>query len=139
MLLKDLAIFRNGKSIPICKANVQSYPIYGSTGFIGNANDFLIDQNCIVIGRVGANCGYVNFAIAPAWVTDNCIIVQNKDCYIKYLYYLLKTMNLNQYHIGSAQPLLTSDILKTLKCVYHNKEEQRHIVNNIFKGGQNVG
>lgn len=129
MYLRDILNFRNGKGLK----NISDkglYPVYGSTGIIGKTDDILFDTDSLIIGRVGANCGVIQFGRGPCWITDNCIIATPQNSLIKFVYYLLQTMNIHQYHIGSAQPLLTAEILKTLKVERdYSLEEQQHIVN----------
>lgn len=129
MYLKDKLNFRNGKGLKNLSDN-GLYPVYGSTGIIGKTNDILLDNDSLIIGRVGANCGVIQLGRGPCWITDNCIIATPQNSSIKFVYYLLQTMNIHQYHIGSAQPLLTSEILKTLKIEKdYSIDEQQHIVN----------
>ena len=71
MKLQDIAILRNGKFIPE-NQRAGKYPIFGSTGIIGATDNILINDDAVVIGRVGANCGTIQYAKGPSWITDNC-------------------------------------------------------------------
>ena len=127
MLLSEIASLRNGKFLQT-DARFGQYPIYGSTGIIGRTNNILIEQDAVVIGRVGANCGSVQYAFGPSWITDNCIICTNKNSDLRYLFYLLSSKELNKLHTGSAQPLLTSKVINSLEVPSFSESEQRHIV-----------
>lgn len=130
MLLKELCILKNGKGI---KSNIDGlFPIYGSTGIIGKTENYLINTSACLIARVGANCGYVQFVKEPCWVTDNTIICTPKNnTNIRYIYYLLQSLDINSMKIGSSQPLITSSILNDINVIEHSAEKQVHIVNTI--------
>ena len=65
---------------------------------------------------MGAYCGCVYYEKQPIWVSDNAIIVKAKsENNIKFLYYVLKSMKLNDYALGSSHPLLTQNLLNTLQ------------------------
>lgn len=112
-LLSELVDFQNGKSKKKSDGNI---PIYGGNGILG----YSADANCIntlIIGRVGANCGSVHFERNKCWVSDNAIAGTPKQgIYIDYLYYLIKSLQLNQCKVGSGQPLLTQSILGNIKA-----------------------
>mgnify|MGYP004627665021 CR=1 FL=1 len=127
MKLQDIAILRNGKFIPE-NQRAGKYPIFGSTGIIGATDNILINDDAVVIGRVGANCGTIQYAKGPSWITDNCIICTSFNCDLYYIFYLLQSKKLNDYHAGSAQPLLTSKVINSIDIPKHSSTEQRHIV-----------
>lgn len=111
-LLGDLMEFKNGKSIKPSNGNI---PIYGGNGILGYTIDFNYHDN-LIIGRVGAYCGSIHIHQGKCWVSDNAIAGLPKEGYIAiYLYYLLKSLNLNNRQVGSSQPLLTQGILNNLK------------------------
>ena len=115
--ISKLGKILNGKSIPSEKG---IYPAFGGNGVIGHVNKFNFDENTVVIGRVGANCGAVHFSDDKCWVTDNALafIVENANPY--YVYLLLQFLNLNKYHIGSSQPLLTQNIISNIDFINQN-------------------
>lgn len=130
MLLRELFIFSNGK--PWKNLSPGNFPVYGSTGIIGYSSKPLYCGKNILIARVGANCGYLQYVNGSYWVTDNTIIATPKNKIIsKYGYYLLNTININYLKIGAAQPLLTIGILNSIEVNIHSLEQQLHIVNTI--------
>lgn len=112
-MLNDLATFYNGKSRP--KEDGQ-IPIYGGNGILGYANTFNYSGKSIIIGRVGAYCGSLYYENKEIWVSDNALLVKAKNKnYIHYLFYLLKTLDLNSMAEGSSHPLITQTLLKSLE------------------------
>ena len=115
--LGDIADFRNGKAIsPEKYTPVGRHPVFGSNGQIARSDDVLYPQPAIVIGRVGAYCGCVHYVPTASWVTDNAIVALPKDGNdIRYLFYLLGSLELQRTAIGSAQPLMTQGGLKVVR------------------------
>ncbi len=54
-------------------------PIYGGNGINGWATKALFEDNVIVVGRVGQQCGIVHITDRPVWVTDNAIVLKITD------------------------------------------------------------
>ena len=54
VFLADVLDLKNGKSRP---KNIGQYPVYGGNGILGYADDFNVDGETVIIGRVGADCG----------------------------------------------------------------------------------
>ena len=105
------------------------YPIYGSTGIIGKTNNMVYEEEQILVARVGANAGFVHIGNGKYDVSDNTLIVQIKDhVTLKYLFYVLANMNLNQFAKGGGQPLITAGQLKSIKIPIPSLEEQTRIV-----------
>ncbi len=110
------------------------YPIFGSTGIIGRTNNKVFDDKQILVARVGANAGYVHIAEGSYDVSDNTLIIQIKEnISMKYLYYLLVNMNLNQFARGAGQPLITAGQLKLFQIPIPPLKEQERIVNILDK------
>ena len=131
--LQDCIDFKNGKKRPSAEGK---YPIYGGNGILGYADDYN-NENCVVIGRVGAYCGSVYYEPDKCWISDNAIVAKAKDqSDINFIYYLLSGLHLNQRHIGTGQPLLTQDILNRIECLVPDIDIQKEIssiLNNFDK------
>ena len=105
------------------------FPIYGSTGIISSTNTAVYNKDQILIARVGANAGYVHIAKGEYDVSDNTLIVDLlPDVSLKYIYYQLSSMNLNQYAKGGGQPLVTAGQMKEIPIPIPTLEEQQRIV-----------
>lgn len=68
--------FKNGKSIK--PGGAGAYPVYGANGIIGMSDEWK-EQNSVIIGRVGAYCGTVQFCRERYWASDNTIVACPKD------------------------------------------------------------
>ncbi|WP_177201076.1 restriction endonuclease subunit S [Neptunomonas qingdaonensis] len=97
------------------KSDDGLYPVFGSTGVIGRTDSKVYETEQILVARVGANAGRVYIAQGEYDVSDNTLIVQNKEgVALKYLYYYLVNIGLNQFAQGAGQPLITGGQLKGL-------------------------
>lgn len=124
--LGDIITFKNGKKKP---AEEGTIPIYGGNGILGYT-DRSNYKNCIAVGRVGAYCGSVYYEPGECWISDNAIAATPKaDVDIYFAFYLLKSLNLNQRHIGTSQPLLTQEILNKIECQIPDLDIQKKISN----------
>jgi type I restriction enzyme S subunit len=113
--LGKLVTFSNGKSSPERYDNGQ-FPVFGSNGLIGRANETNSPSASIVVGRVGSYCGSVHFSRRPCWITDNAIRATAKDNNDpSFLFYLLKQLNLNNWRSGSGQPLINQTTLNSIE------------------------
>lgn len=126
--LENGVLFKNGKKRPDVEGD---YPVYGGNGILGYTNDFN-NENVVVIGRVGAYCGSVYYEPAKCWISDNAISAQSRsETIIRYIYYLLSSLQLNSRHIGTSQPLLTQEILNSIETILPPLTEQRAIATTL--------
>ncbi|OXZ34247.1 restriction endonuclease subunit S [Finegoldia magna] len=126
--LGEILKYKNGKKKPVQKGE---FPVYGGNGIFDYSSDFN-NENSIIIGRVGAYCGSVYYCKDKCWISDNAIsaTIKDKDNNdIKFFYYFLYDMDLNQLRIGTSQPLLNQDILKNIDAVVFDTIIQRKISN----------
>lgn len=68
--LSDIIDFWNGKKCT--KSDDGEFPIYGANGIIGLSDEPRY-ENGIIIGRVGAYCGAVEYCFGKFWGSDNTI------------------------------------------------------------------
>lgn len=110
----DIFKWSSGKPVELTNGEV---PVYGSNGIVGYS-DVAKYENKIILGRVGAYCGSVEYCEGKFNATDNTLITTCNETLIeyKYAYYMLKIAQLNDYAGGAAQPLITQGILKHLTC-----------------------
>ena len=125
--LGDLFDFLNGKSIK--PGGTGQIPVYGSNGIIGGSGESLYCDG-VIIGRVGAYCGSVEYCPGPFWPSDNTIVAAGKEGQIlpRYGFYLLKNLDLHRWAGGAAQPLLTHTVLRALSATVPTVADQGRIL-----------
>ena len=114
MHLGDVIRFGNGKAIK--PGGEGCYPVYGSNGIIGGSDEYRY-ENGVIIGRVGAYCGSVEYCPKKFWASDNTLIAfpASEHFDTKFLFYLLIDAKLSRYAGGAAQPLVTQTVLKQVE------------------------
>ncbi|ELZ5939371.1 restriction endonuclease subunit S [Providencia stuartii] len=96
------------------------YPVLGANGEIGRCNHAMFSERLIYTGRVGT-LGKI-FVInenEKVWLSDNTLIFRDIKYYY-FVYFQLKSIDFNEYNVGSTQPLIRqSDIKKILVNIPH--------------------
>lgn len=87
--LSDLCISISSGRTTVNESNGR-YPLFGSTGIVGMTNTIEHDGDIVMVARVGANAGKVNFFSGRCGVTDNTLVIRVKENTIhpKFLAYL---------------------------------------------------
>ena len=121
-----------GKSLPKKARNTHGqYPVYGSNGIVGHHDAFLINGAALVIGRKGA-AGAVSLSMKPCWPIDTTYYIRDSEHIdIRFSFYLLTSLRLNQFDRSTAIPGLNRDDAYDLVVRLPPYEEQRRIVAKI--------
>ncbi|MDL2317697.1 restriction endonuclease subunit S [Eubacteriales bacterium OttesenSCG-928-A19] len=104
----------NGKNQMQVEDPNGQYPIYGSGGIMGYANDFLCPANTVVIGRKGTINRPI-FVDEPFWNVDTAfgLKANEKILFPKYLYYFCEKFDFTQLNTTVTIPSLTkTNLLK---------------------------
>ena len=128
--VKNLCSMEAGKSLSADSIREEGlFPVYGGNGVRGFYSDNNCDGAVILIGRQGALCGNVHIADGRIWATEHAVITRNYSITdLKYLYYLLTAMELNQYVTTvAAQPGLAVGTIKNIKTLLPPFIEQKKI------------
>ena len=110
-------------------------PVYGSGGIMRYAERALYENESILIPRKGtlSNLFYVT---EPFWSVDTMFYtIINEDRIRKYLFYLLKSLNLASMNVGSAVPSLTTEVLNKIDIVVPENgllEEFENVVSTFY-------
>jgi restriction endonuclease S subunit len=103
----------NGKNQRAVENPKGIYPIMGSGGIIGYADDYLCNEGTTIIGRKGSinKPIYVN---QKFWNVDTAFGLQPKEgTESRFLFYLCKSINFERYNKSVTIPsLVKSDLLK---------------------------
>jgi type I restriction enzyme, S subunit len=98
------------------------FPVLGANGEIGRTDNFLFDEKLIFTGRVGTlgNIFIVNGE--KVWLSDNTLVFSNIN-YFYFVYFSLKEASLEDYNVGSTQPLIRQSDVKEIPCSLPPKEQ----------------
>ena len=131
--LKDIAKVTNGKNqSKVINANGK-YPIYGSGGVIGYADDFLCEGNSTIIGRKGTINNPI-LVTTKFWNVDTAFgMTPNDGIDFKYFFYFCKNYDFRQLDKSTTLPSLTKSNIELIEIPLPPENEQRRIVDMIEK------
>jgi type I restriction enzyme S subunit len=129
-LLKDLLKIKNGKDHKHLADGV--IPVYGSGGFMRYVDQYIYNQESILLPRKGtlSNIQYTN---QPFWSVDTLYYtVINKDlCNPYFLYNYLISLNLENLNSGTGVPSMTFDSYYGLKIKLPSLNIQNKVAEKI--------
>lgn len=131
MKLKYLCSMKSGENLISQQIEEYGkYKVFGGNGVRGFFNEYNCEGPILLIGRQGALCGNVHYTDEKIWATDHAIVTHNyRNINIKFLYYLVGCMNLNQYGLQTAaQPGLAVSTIKNIYGLLPPIEDQNQIV-----------
>lgn len=132
--LGDTCYMKSGKAIKASMLSSEldaehAYPCYGGNGVRGYIGITSHSGEYPIIGRQGALCGNINYATGDFYATEHAVVVQSLGEYDqRYLYYLLTSMDLNQYKSQGAQPGLAVRKIENLFVPIPPLDKQKRIV-----------
>ncbi len=119
--LSDCVEILDSLRVPLSSAERASldkvYPYYGAQGIIDYVDKYIFDGEYILVAEDGNNLKTLNESIATwatgkFWVNNHAHILGEKTGFcLRFIYYLLQSVDLRGYITGSAQPKLTQDNL----------------------------
>ena len=129
--LGDHLELKYGKGISKRDRKPGTIPIYGSSGIIGYHNFALVKDCSIVVGRKGS-AGSVQFIDRPCWPIDTTYFINKTNIYVlKFLYYLLVYLRLQNLDSSTAIPSLRRDDTYDIRIPLPPLNEQKRIVSKI--------
>lgn len=124
----DVLTIVNGKNQKRVENPNGQYPIYGSGGIIGYADDYICDGNTVVIGRKGSINTPI-FVETPFWNVDTAFGLCANPIKLqpKYLYYFCEKFDFEQLNTTVTIPSLTKANLLKIEIPLPPLDEQRKI------------
>ena len=123
----------SGKPLTSKEMKPGVIPVYGGNGITGYHNEYLVNEETVVIGRVGYYCGSVHVTESKAWITDNAFITTYPTRCIDrdYLVYTLRNMNLGQNNNATAQPVVSGKKIYPMLFPLPPFAEQKRIISKL--------
>lgn len=123
---KDVLHIVSGKNQSAVANPNGRYPIYGSGGLMGYADDYLCEAGTTIVGRKGTINRPI-FVNEPFWNIDTAFgVVPDKGLNQKYLYYFCVHFNFMPLDKSTGRPSLAkSDLLKIEMPVPPLPEQER--------------
>ena len=129
--LRDIIALEYGKSLIYRERKNGSYKVWGSSGIVGTHNDCLVDAPAIIVGRKGS-VGAIYYSQEKCWPIDTTYYIKPvKSLSPKFVYYLLKSLNLSKLDKSTTIPGLNREHAYTLNILLPPLMEQYQIVDKI--------
>ena len=114
----------------------RSYDYYGASSVIDRVEDFLFDEDLLLIAEDGANLVLRNLSLAiiargKFWVNNHAHVLRPRRGNLEFLSYMLESINYLPWISGAAQPKLTKDRLLSIPMAVPPPAEQEQIVKSI--------
>jgi type I restriction enzyme, S subunit len=123
----DIATLAYGKALSGYSETKGTVQVYGTNGPIGWHNEARWDGPGVVVGRKGAYRG-VHYTADPYWVIDTAYSLRPKtDLNLRWVYYQLKFLDVNNIDDGSPIPSTTRDAFYAQELLVPPREEQDQI------------
>ena len=109
------------------------YDYYGASGVIDKVDDYLFDDELLLIAEDGANLVLRNLPLTIIaqgrfWVNNHAHILKPKRGHLEYLAGVMEGLSYLPWISGAAQPKLTQDRLMSIAIAVAPREEQDRIV-----------
>ena len=106
--LREIVSMNYGKGLPTNTRVPGNVPVYSSAGLTGNHNEALAEGPCLIVGRKGT-IGTVYYVDGPSYCIDTAYFIRQSDSLLplRTLFYLLKSLKLEDHNADSAVPGLS--------------------------------
>ncbi|HBZ35891.1 MAG TPA: restriction endonuclease subunit S [Rikenellaceae bacterium] len=114
-----------------------SVPYYGASGIVDYVEDYLFDDDLLLVSEDGANLLARTYPIAfsikgKSWVNNHAHILKFKNLASqKFVEYYLNSIKLDDYVSGMAQPKLNQKMLNSIIIPFPSLIEQQAIIDNL--------
>lgn len=139
--LEDLCQVLDSKRIPITanKRTPGPYPYYGANGVQDYINEYIFDDDLVLLAEDGGNFGSTDKPIAyrvsgKCWVNNHAHVLKpNNEINVDYLCYSLMFYNTGSLVNGATRKKLTQATMKTMRIPWVPIVEQIEIVDKLKK------
>jgi len=135
--LGEVSVFLDGRRKPIKsedRAKMKGdYPYYGASGIIDYVNEYIFDEDIILLGEDGENIVSRNLPLAfrvsgKCWINNHAHVIKNNEgTNIDFLTYVLELTNYEIYNTGTAQPKLNQEVCRNIPLTFPTLPEQQKI------------
>ena len=125
--LGDVLTLQRGFDLPTTQRKPGSYPVIASTGPVGTHDQAMVRGPGVVIGRSGS-LGGGQFVEHDFWPLNTTLWVRDfRENDIRFCYYLLKSLDLAQFNVGSGVPTLNRNHIHPVPVLLPPLPTQRAI------------
>lgn len=139
-MFSEVLTIVNGRNQRAVENPDGEYPIYGSGGIMGYADDFLCEAETVIIGRKG-NINKPIYVETPFWNVDTAFgLCANREVLLpKYLYYFCESYDFEKLNTTVTIPSLTKENLLQVEMPLPSLDEQKIITDKISLSDRAIG
>ena len=127
----DVLSFISGKNQKVVADSSGQYPIYGSGGIMGYANNYLCEAGTTIIGRKGTINRPI-FVNERFWNVDTAFgVFPGEMLHPKFLFYFCQSFNFKALDKSTTIPSLAKRDLLNIEMPVPSFPEQEHIISRI--------
>ncbi len=134
-LLDDCVIFLDSQRKPIEEGNRVKgiYPYYGASGIVDYVNNYLFDEELILLSEDGANITDRNYPVCflakgKYWVNNHAHVLKARDGIVNNFFCnAMERKDYTLYNTGMAMPKLNKEACKNIPVSCPSYEEQKTI------------
>lgn len=135
--LGEVCTFLDSQRIPIKDADrgkmQGKYPYYGASGIIDYVNDYIFDDDLILLGEDGANIITRSTPLAflvsgKVWINNHAHVLKTNEGYNRsYICNYLESLSYDKFNTGTAQPKLNQEVCEHIPMLIPSEDEQNKI------------
>ena len=133
--LDDCVNFLDSKRKPIEEGNRTKgiFPYYGASGIVDYINDYIFDEELILLSEDGANITDRNYPVCflakgKYWVNNHAHVLKAKEGFINsFLCNAMERKDYTLYNTGMAMPKLNKEACKRIPVLHPSSIEQKAI------------
>lgn len=135
----DFFKLSNGKFVPENKRFESGIPAYGGNGISWHTNESIIQNDTLVVGRVGFQSGNVHFVKGPLWITDNAMYISyyNAEKYdLQFLYALMEHIDFTRFQDAGDLKKITQKPFMNMEYIRPTLLQQKEYVSFFERTGE---
>jgi len=137
--LAEVCVNLDSKRVPITRSNrvPGDVPYYGATGIVDHVEDYIFDEDLLLVSEDGENLLARSYPIAfsvsgKTWVNNHAHVLRFERIESqRFVEYYLNSVSLEKYVSGMPQPKLNQRALNSIKIPFPSIEEQRVVVSKL--------
>ena len=140
MVFEDVLEIKNGRNQKAVENPEGKYPIYGSGGVMGYADDYICEGQTVVVGRKGSINNPL-FVEEPFWNVDTAFgLCANKEVLLpRYLYYFCRKFDFERLNKAVTIPSLTKSDLLKIEIDLPDLADQQDVIDKLLKVEKIIG
>lgn len=141
VLLEDVCYILDNKRVPIteCDRKKGPYPYYGANGVQDYVDDYIFDDELVLLAEDGGNFGSKEKPIAyrvsgKCWVNNHAHVLKPKENIdVNYLCYSLMFYDVSGFVNGATRQKLTQSNMRQMLIPFCSLTEQKRIADELDK------